>query len=61
MSGNASRKYKQYKLMLENRNLFGDISQRNEYGNMDLVPMYASKGKVMIKKNNRSTGKAGVF
>lgn len=63
MSGNTSRKYKQYKRMLENRKLFGNISARNEYGYSDLLPMSAARGEIVIKrqKKSKSTGKAGAF
>lgn len=42
MSGNASRKYKQYKLMQERRRLFGDVSAKDELGRLDLTSFGAS-------------------
>ncbi|ADL50608.1 hypothetical protein [Clostridium cellulovorans] len=66
MSGNASRKYKEYRLMQERRQLFGDVSAKNEFGRVDLVAFGASQGSVItsstklslskmtIKKNRRS-------
>ncbi len=63
MSRNTSRKYKRYKRMKENEKLFGDILAKNEYGYTDLVPMSASKGEIVIKKQkySGSTGNVGAF
>lgn len=50
MSGNASRKYKQYMLMQERKKLFGDISARDENGILDLVAFSASHGTIITGK-----------
>lgn len=50
MSGNTSRKYKQYKLMLKERKRYGNVPGKNEYGYTDLVPMSAASGKIIIKR-----------
>lgn len=47
MSGNASRKYKQHKLMQERRRYFGDFSARDENGRLDLTAYGASQGRVI--------------
>lgn len=47
MSGNASRKYKQYMLMQERKKLFGDISARDENGKLDLVTFSVSHGSII--------------
>ena len=52
MSGNASRKYKQYKMMQERRKLFGDLSARDEFGNTDLVAYSAAKGRIYISRSS---------
>lgn len=57
MSGNASRKYKQYMLMQERRKYFGDISPRNEAGRLDLVAFGASQGRVAIGTPRYDLGK----
>ena len=63
MSGNASRKYKQYKKMIENRKLFGNMAGKNEYGYTDLVPMSTARGEIIIKKREQciSTGDGRCF
>ena len=43
MSGNNSRKYKQFLLMQEKRKQFGSISMRDEYGILDPVACYAAR------------------
>lgn len=48
MSGNVSRKYKQYRLMQERRDLFGDVSAKDDFGRVDLVAFGASQGRVII-------------
>lgn len=35
-------------MMQERRKLFGDISPKDEYGRIDLVPYSASKGTIII-------------
>ena len=47
MSGNASRKYKQYKLMQERRRYFGNVAPRGETGRLDLVAYAAAQGRVI--------------
>ena len=47
MSGNASRKYKKYKLMQERKRYFGDVGPRGETGNLDLVAYSAAQGRVI--------------
>lgn len=47
MSGNASRKYKQYKLMQERRRYFGNVAPRCETGRLDLVAYAAAQGRVI--------------
>jgi len=54
MSGNASRKYKQYMLMQERRKLFGDIEARTEEGILDLVAYGAAKGRVITSRSKYS-------
>jgi hypothetical protein len=48
ISGNTSRKYKQYKMMQDRREYFGDISPKDEYGRPDLIPYSASRGTIFI-------------
>lgn len=57
MSGNASRKYKQYKLMQERRKLFGDIKARDEYGGLDLVALSAAQGRIITSSTRYDPGK----
>lgn len=57
MSGNTSRKYKQYKIMQEKRKLFGDICARDERGILDLVAFGASQGRVIINSPKLSLEK----
>ena len=47
MSGNASRKYKQYTLMQEHRRYFGNVAPRGETGRLDLVAYAAAQGRVI--------------
>ena len=47
MSGNASRKYKKYKLMQERKRYFGDVAPKGETGRMDLVAYAAAQGRVI--------------
>ena len=47
MSGNASRKYKQYKLMQERRRYFGNVAPRGETGRLDLVAYAVAQGRVI--------------
>ena len=47
MSGNASRKYKKYKLMQERKRYFGNVAPRGETGNLDLVAYGAAQGRVI--------------
>ena len=47
MSGNASKKYKQYKLMQERKRYFGEVAPRGETGNLDLVAYAAAQGRVI--------------
>lgn len=61
MSGNNSRKYKQYLLMQEKRKQFGSISMRDEYGILDPVASLAARKGPMkssrcIKKEQRVKG-----
>lgn len=60
MSGNTSRRYKQYKLMQERRQLFGDVSARDELGRLDLIAFGASQGKVITSSPKLSLGKMSV-
>lgn len=57
MSGNASRKYKQYMLMQERRKYFGDISPRDATGRLDLVAFGASQGRVLTGTTRYDLGK----
>ena len=47
MSGNASRKYKKYKLMQERKRYFVDVSPMSEPGKLDLVAYAAAQGRVI--------------
>ena len=47
MSGNASRKYKKYKLMQERKRYFGNVAPRGETGSLDLVAYAAAQGRVI--------------
>ena len=47
VSGNASRKHKQYKLRQERRKFFGDIGPRDETGKVDLVAYAAAQGRII--------------
>ncbi len=60
MSGNTSRKYKQYRLMQERRQLFGDVSVKDEFGRVDLVAFGASQGRVITSSPKLSLGKMPV-
>lgn len=60
MSGNVSRKYKQYRLMQERRDLFGDVSAKDEFGRVDLVAFGASCGRVIISSLKLDLGKMPV-
>lgn len=60
MSGNASRKHKEYMLMKERRKYFGDISPRNEEGRLDLVAFGASRGRVAIGTSRYDLGKVKI-
>ncbi|MBP2033471.1 hypothetical protein J2Z42_002174 [Clostridium algifaecis] len=60
MSGNVSRKYKQYRLMQERRDLFGDVSAKDDFGRVDLVAFGASKGRVITSSSKLSLGKMSV-
>lgn len=57
MSGNASRRYKQYKLMRERKKLFGSISPKDEFGNLDIITFAASQGKIITSSSKLSLGK----
>ena len=48
MSGNASRKHKQYKLRQERSRYFGSIAPRDETGTVDLVAYAAARGRIII-------------
>ncbi|EYE89084.1 hypothetical protein Q428_04665 [Fervidicella metallireducens AeB] len=60
MSGNTSRKYKQYKIMQERRKIFGDICVRDVFGRLDLVAFGASQGRVIINSHKLSLGQVPV-
>ncbi|WP_139905478.1 hypothetical protein [Clostridium thermarum] len=60
MSGNTSRKYKQYRLMQERRQLFGDVKALDEFGRVDLVAFSASQGRVITSSPKLSLGKMPV-
>ena len=60
MSGNASRKYKQYRLMQERRQLFGDVKAKDDFGRVDLVAFSASQGTVITSSHKLSLGKVPV-
>ena len=47
ISGNNSRKHKQFRIMLERRKLFGDISAKDENGRSDLIAFSASQGRII--------------
>ncbi|SHE89506.1 hypothetical protein [Caloramator proteoclasticus] len=57
MSGNASRKYKQYRLMQERKQLFGDVKVLNEFGKVDFVAFSASQGRVITSSPKLSLEK----
>ncbi|AVP62902.1 hypothetical protein C3B64_00975 [Clostridium botulinum] len=57
MSGNESRRYKQYKLIQERQRLFGSISPRDEFGSLDLITFAASQGKIITSSSKLSLGK----
>ena len=47
LSGNASRKHKQYRLMQERRELFGNLSAKDECGKVDLTAFSAARGNII--------------
>ena len=57
MSGNTSRKHKQYQLMKEHRKLIGDISAKDEYGRLDLVALGASQGRIITSSPKYDLGR----
>jgi hypothetical protein len=57
MSGNASRKHKQYRLMQERRELFGDVTAKDEFGRVDLVAFSASQGRIVTSSPKLSLEK----
>lgn len=59
MSGNSSRKYKQYIAMQEKRKLFGSISARDEYGIHDPVASLAGRTDT-LKQSRAKTEKQRV-
>lgn len=58
MSGNNSRKYKQYLELQERRRRFGDIAMKDEYGITDLVAFGASRGMTVIQSQRLTRGKS---
>ena len=57
MSGNASRKYKQYMLIQERIRLFGNISARDENGRLDLVALSAAQGRIITSRTQYDPSK----
>lgn len=57
MSGNASRKHKEYMLMQKRKKLFGNISARDEFGKLDLVLFGASQGRIITSKSTYDQGR----
>ena len=57
MSGNASRKHKEYMLMQKHKKLFGTITPRDEFDKLDLVLYGASQGRVVISKSSYDQGR----
>lgn len=57
MSGNASRKYKQYILMQKRIRLFGNISARDKTGRLDLVALSAAQGRIITSRTQYDPGK----
>ena len=47
LSGNASRKHKQFRLMQERRELFGNLSAKDECGKVDLTAFSAARGNII--------------
>jgi len=60
MSGNASRKLKQYRGKQERKLLFGDIGARDKSGILDLVAFGASQGRVITSSSKCDLGKVPV-
>ena len=60
MSGNASRKYKRYKLMQERKKLFGNIAARDSSGILDLVAFSAAKGEIITGSPKYDPGRIPV-
>lgn len=61
MSGNASRKYKQFKERQERKRLFGKFGARDENGKLDLVALGASQGRIITSSSRFDLGKATVY
>lgn len=66
MSGNASRKYKQYmkgreqeweKEARERRKFFGNISPKGDNGIVDLVAYSAARGEIVVRTTKYNLGK----
>lgn len=57
MSGNASRKYKQYMMMQERIRLFGNISAKDENGRLDLIALSAAQGRIITSRTQYDSSK----
>ena len=57
MSGNASRKFKRYKLRRERKKYFGEMIPRDETGRLDLVAYSAAQGRIITHASFLHQGK----
>lgn len=60
MSGNASRKHKQFMERQERKRLFGKFGARDDYGRLDLVALGASQGRIITSSSRFDLGKVTV-
>jgi hypothetical protein len=60
MSGNSSRKYKNYQEMLEHREYFGDLKAHDDYGILQLTALGASYRTTIINNSRGDLAKVTV-